>query len=311
MYRLFAFFISLYFSFGGTVLAPSTEAPVKPADGKEVNLCFAAVADPQVSNYMFKRVPVFDAACEDLHNNASALDALLIAGDIAENGLDVEYKYVYDGISGLGCRYLPATGNHDIRLRSYKQTVKRFADWANSLNGDSSIDSLTYSYTVKGYKFIIMGSDSTEFEEADFSNEQLAWLESEIAGCSGKPCFVVFHQPLKLTHGLPDTWGSPIDSAGSVGKQSDELKKIMTAYKNVILITGHLHTGFGKYTYETVDGLNMVNLPSLCINNKDGEYNDAGIGYIVECSDSVILFRARDFAKGIWVSDYDISIEVK
>lgn len=302
MSLIFAVFLS-----SNPVVPPSQAHPVE-RDGAK--LVFAAVADTQISNYMPKRYPVFKAACEDLHNNAASIDALLVAGDLAENGLAAEYQTVYDGLAGLDARYIVCTGNHDLRLRSYKQSSKRINAFVNALNGDSAAAKLNYAETVNGVKFIVLGSNKTEFEEAYFTDETLNWLDGELAAANGEPVFVVCHQPLKLTHGLPDTWGSPINSAGSVGDQSDALKDIFTSYKNVVFVTGHLHTGLGEYTYETVGGTHLVNLPSLCINNKDGEYNQAGTGFIVKVLENEIIFSARDFAQGKWLPEYDIVIPV-
>ena len=308
IFKILSFILSAYISLFAPIVPPSTEEPIKPVNENEVKLVFAALADPQVSNYLLSRYPVFCEAMEDLHNAQYPLDAVLVAGDIVENGMEEEFQLVYDGLSGIDTRYILAEGNHDIRLRSYEQASERFFAFANALNGDDSMDCFHFSETVNGYKFIVLGSDRTEFEESYLSDEQLSWLKSELDEADDEPVFVIAHQPLKDTHGLPDTWGSPIDSAGSIGEQSDALKEILTSYDNVVFITGHLHTGFGRYTYEKLDGLNMVNLPSLCIKNKDCDYAGPGIGYIVEVYESEILFRARDFAKGKWVKNFDFSI---
>lgn len=309
-YRLFALILATFVTASSPIVAPSTEESIKPLRPNEVQVTFATLADPQIGNYQFKRYPVFEEAMIDLHASEGSLDAVLIAGDVTENGLADEYQLVYDKLSGIDTRYLIAVGNHDIRLRLYSQSQKRFTAFVNALNGDDKMTELSYSEEINGYKFIVMGSERTEFEESYFSEEYLTWLDNEIASANGKPVFVMCHQPLKLTHGLPDTWGSPIDSAGSIGAQNDRLREILTSYNNVIFITGHLHTGMGQYTYETDGKLSMVNLPSLTINNKDGEYNGPGIGYIVEVYGSEIIFRARNFAQGKWVSDYDITIPV-
>jgi hypothetical protein len=110
---------------------------------------------------------------------------------------------------------------------------------------------------------------------------------------------------------LPDVWNSPIESAGSVGAQSDELRAILGKYENVFLISGHEHTGFGQYTYQEIDGFYSINLPSFGITNKDGEYNDPGTGYVVEVYDDTVVFKARDFGKGIWLPDYDLALPIK
>ena len=306
VYRLFALIFSLYCSFAGGVTPPSQEAQIKPSDNS-AKLVFAAIADPQISNYMPDRMVYFKGASEDLRA-AQGLDAMLIAGDVAENGMPEEYQMFCDELGSLPLRYIGCVGNHDIRLKPYAVSSARFNKFMNTLNGDEDADCLHHSEFIQGVKFIVMGSDRTEFEESYIGKEQLEWLDSELASQKGELTFVLIHQPLKLTHGLPQVWNSPIDSAGSVGAQSDEIRAILGKYNNVILITGHEHTGFGQYTYEKIDGFDSVNLPSLCCNNADGEYNEHGLGCIVEVYENSVIFRARNMCKGIWLPEYDIEI---
>ena len=308
-YKFFCLILSLVYSIGGGIVAPSTEDPIKVLDEEQVQLTFATVADPQVSNYMFARYRTFEAACMDL--KTGSYDAVLLLGDIAENGLKEEYQLVFDGLSGIDTRYIAITGNHDIRLRLYSQSSDRFKEFANSLNGDESMTEMHHSEVINGYKFITLGSDKTKFEETYLSQEQLDWLDDELHAENGKLTFVLCHQPLKLTHGLPDTWNSPSDTAGSVGEQNDQLFEILNKYENVVFVTGHLHTGFGEYLYEIKDGVHLVNVPSFTIENKTGAYNEPGLGFIAEVYDDEVIFRARDFARGIWVSEYDIHIAIK
>ncbi len=308
VYKLFALVFSLYCSFAGGVVPPSAQAPIAPS-GSGAKLVFAAIADPQVSNYMPGRYVYFKEAAEDLCA-AKGLDAMIIAGDIAENGMPEEFQLFCDELGGMNLRYIACVGNHDIRLKPYSVSSKRFNKFVNTLNNNDDAACLHHSEFVNGVKFIVLGSDRTEFEESYLSDEQLTWLDSELAAQKGALTFVMVHQPLKLTHGLPDVWNSPIDSAGSVGDQSDALREILGKYKNVIFLTGHEHTGFGQYSYEKIDGFDSVNIPSLCCNNADGDYNEHGLGYIVEVYDSSVLFRARDMCKGLWLTDYDIKINI-
>ena len=315
--KLLAIFISLVYSFT-PYIPPVTTDPIQGNGENGANMTFVAWADSQLSNYMAKRYQFFDAACEDVSAVSGDVDALVIAGDIAENSLLCEYDYVTEHLKNANIEnFIFSVGNHDVRLRNYKRTVRVFTSLMNGLNkevnSDLTIDKLHYSYDVNGYRFIVLGTDRTEFEESYINDAQLKWLDSELksATADGKPAFVVLHQTFKLTHGLPGTWNSPIDTAGSVGDQSDELYEIMNRYHNVFLITGHLHTGIGKYTYERLGNINSVNLPSLTINNKDGDCNDNGIGFMVEVYDNHVLFRARNFAKGEYLPDYDIDIPIE
>lgn len=318
LFALFGAFMSLFFAINGPYVAPSTDTPIDASISGKQQAVMALVADPQVSNYMFERYPVFTAACEDLHNAACDIDALIAAGDITENGFAVEYQLVHDGFAGMDtARYIIASGNHDIRLRNYKNSLKSFAQLNNSLNGDDAVDSYYFSQRVKGYKVIVLGSDKTEMEQFYLSDAQLEWLDDEVKAEKGKPTIVVLHQTLKDTHNEKNAFGSITGAGGSVGDQSIVIKKILSKYKNVFLITGHLHSGFGPDSYNNVDGIHSINVPSMTIENKDGTYNDAGTGYIMEIYKTKVIFRARDFAKGTWVaettgdSSYDITIKIE
>ncbi len=321
-FKLFAFIMSIVYSFNGGVVAPSTDDVIKAAK-PDAKLVFATVADPQVSNYMFGRYQAFQEACIDLRN-ADRLDAVVGVGDLAENGLAEEYKLTYDELEGIDTRFIMATGNHDIRLRLYQQSTSRVYQFVDALNGEETMadrvyaeGKLAYSEYVNGYKFIVMGSDKTEFEEAYISPEQLEWLDKELATEKGKPVFVVLHQPLKLTHNLPTTWGNGTNKeAGSVGEQNDDIKNILANHakdSTVILITGHLHAGFSQYSYQQIEGFHSFNVPSLAIENKDGEEggNGSGLTYIVEVYDNEILFRARNCRTGEWLTKWDTSIKLK
>lgn len=318
--KLFAICLSIMYTFN-PYSAPSTDDAIKAADEANVRMSFAAWADPQISNYQLKRERYLRAAGDDLKNAEGKIDALLIAGDLAENALECEYDAIYNNLYNSGVsNYLMAVGNHDVRLRKYSDTVERFTSFTNRLNQNAqstlSIDELHYSYEINGYTFIVMGTDKfdkinyTEFEESYFNEKQLNWLDETLSQSTadGKPAFVIIHQTLKDMHGLPNTWNSPIDKAGTVGANSDELYEIMNRYDNVIMLSGHLHTGFGQYTYEMAGKVHSVNLPSLTINNKDGDYLENGIGYMVEVYDDEVLFRARNFNQGIYVPDFDIEI---
>ncbi len=315
--KLFAFFLSIYYMIT-PYAAPSTAEAIKVLDESKVELAFVTWGDSQISNYLFEREPRFRAAAEDVANAESDLDALLIVGDIAENGLQCEYDVVSGHLKGSGVEnYIMAVGNHDVRLRSYKQVVERFTAFQNDLNTDAqsdlTIDKLNYTYEINGYTFVVLGTDKSVFEESYISDDQLEWLDTTLKAeaVNGKPVFVTLHQPLKKTHGLPVTWGNGTnENAGHVGAQSDALYEIMNKYSNIILITGHLHTGFGQYSYEKIGNIHGVNVPSTTIVNKDGDYNEPATGYVTEVYSDKVVFRARDFAKGVYVPDYDIEIEL-
>lgn len=305
-----------------SVTALAGASPISTLDSSNVKLTFAAWGDSQISDTLAdisgNRKVYLANASNDLRNSAAAVDALVIAGDIAESQNKSEYDVVYNNLSTTGVKnFILAEGNHDIRFNSYSSSKKQFTSFTNKLNSAAgsklSIDKLYYSYSVKGYKFVVLGSEKQAAEESYISDTQLKWLDSQLAASSksGKPTFVVMHQVLKNTHGLPTTWGSGNSAtAGTVGAQSDKIQSILNKYKNVILISGHLHTGFGEYTYEKIGNIHSVNLPSITIDNDCGTYNENGIGYMTEVYSDKVVFRARNFNLGEYVPAYDITIKL-
>ena len=320
IYQLMALIMSILTLFGG-IATPSTDDTLKTKDPSTV-LDFVVIGDPQVSNIMPEREANLIAFSKDVMNSQIELDAFIIAGDITENGFHEEYARVYDSINAFNTRnFLMVTGNHDIRLNDYNESTSRFLGFMNNLNkGENEQSSISYKYMIDGYTFLVMGSDEWRFEDAFISDEQLQWLNLELkeATKTGRPVFVLCHYPLAESHGLPGTWGSSNsddvygtlptyaaksdpDLTGSIGKQTNEVYEIINDYKNVFFITGHLHTGFGKNTYQTIDEANNVqgiNVPSVGIDNKDGSYNNPGTALFVEVTPTQVIFYARDFAEG-------------
>lgn len=309
-FKMMMFFMSLFTIFGTAENEPATDDLIAALDAESLKVSAVLWADSQVSDYLYTRAEAFEAACKDVANSTENIDALFIVGDITENAHTIEKDLVLDCLSVIDNVdvMLFATGNHDIRLQAYSLVVDSFEDFcAAANNGKKYTDGkLYYSYDINGYKFIVMGSTKASFEEAVISDEELEWLNTELAAATadGKPAFVMLHQPLTLTHGLPVTWGNGTNKkAGAVGEQSDAIKAILSQYENVFLITGHLHTGFGEYTYEEIGTIHGVNLPSIGIDGADGLNIPAGM--MLEVYENKVVFRARDFATGKYLPEYD------
>ena len=299
----------------GSFLAPPADDPIKAINPDEVQMTFNVSGDSQVNGFTYNRV-YLDLTLQDISNAETQQDAFVIVGDITENCLTSEWDMVNDilGKYNYGENLIFATGNHDIRLRDYSESLGRFTASYNTITGEA-LDSMSYTKEINGYTFIVMGSDEEVMEEAYISDAQLEWLDASLseATADGKPVFVVLHQPLKNTHGLPIPWGNGTNkNAGHVGDQSEEIQAILDEYKNVILISGHLHLGFGQYTYEKVgNNIHAVNVPAIGKGNADGDYNEFSTGYSVEVYEDEVIFRARDYANGKYLPEYDVVIPVE
>ncbi len=296
-------------SAAGVLTGPSTETPMTFKNEDEVKMSFVAYADTQVLPFGYHKF-MLENGFSDIENSGLSFDALVVAGDLTEMSDDASYDILWNAIEDSEFdKVILSTGNHDIRF-----DFSGRSDYIMSKNEEYlgiDIDKYYFSYDVNGYTFIVMNSDKWELEQAHISADQLTFLDSELAKATadGKPTFVINHQPLAYTHGLPTDW-----AGADIGKQSDQVLEILTKYENVFFLNGHLHDGITENSLEVLDeekGVYSVNLPSFGKENDFGEFLQAGLGAYVEVYEDEVVFTARDFAAGEALEGYTKTFTLK
>ena len=293
--------------------SPVSDAAVPlRADG---NALLTAVlwGDAHASLLLSSRSQTCLDAARDVAAAESVFDALLLVGDVTENGETGEYRFMadcWDLMRGRVKHYIPATGNHDVRLRPIGVIAKRFGNFCDRVGAPAVPGKTYYSLQVNGYPFIVLGTTRGTFEEAAIDGEELRWFENELkkSAADGKPVFVLLHQALKNTNGLPDIWSGPSVSKGDVGPQNDALRELMDQSNNIFLLTGHTHMGFGAHSFDRAGKIFCVNVPSVGVPSKFGEYNAPGTGYIMEVFGDRVRFRARDHIRRVDLPELDVNV---
>lgn len=293
----------------GRIQIPSKKNPIKKEESELFK--FAVLGDPQVSNYMFARESCFYSACLDIANSQDNLDALVVVGDITENGMECEWNTVSHLLNGIAAKvdsFVLAVGNHDIRLRPFKAQLRVFnrfiSSTANALKPGENV--YYHSVDFPCCRFIVMGADRNSFEAAYISDRQLKWLDGEIekAQCENKIAFVFNHQPLELTHNLPDSWLGKGDWRGHIGKQSDRIKAIFEKHNNVVFVTGHLHMGANQYSVQDYGQYKCVSVPTVGAGNH-GEYSPDSQVFLFSVFEDRLKIQTRlcgkgDYGEGCW-----------
>ena len=285
----------------------------------DASLSFIVWADPQISALSPLRALRVSNACRDFENFDGQFDALVMAGDLAEYGAQCEYNmlsYLLDGVADRFKNIFAVSGNHDVRIRNYKKQAKVFADFLRGIeNGRPNPDGRYYfSYDVGGYKFLLLGSDRNSFEGMYVSQSQLVFIEKELASVGdGKPVFVINHQPLKRTNGLPVTFLGRGKWRGSVGWESDKLRAVLEKHKNVIYITGHLHYCTSQYTYDDLGNIKAISAPTVGVINH-GAFKSFTQGLVFNVYEDRINVKSRIFGEGIYAdktvpgSEFEITL---
>lgn len=269
---------------------------------ENANLNLVIWGDPQVSSvYVPERAAAFDAACEAVRDADGRADAILLAGDIAEFGLEKDYVLAAQSLQKAAentAHILCASGNHDVRIRPFRRQLRRYRAFLSAVPNalETGYDRYYAATKINGYRFIVMGADRNSFESAWISKAQLRFVEQELAAAAaeGKPAFVLNHQPLKHTNGLPVTWLGRGSWRGQVGLQSDKLRRILSSYGTVFYITGHLHYGISAYNVESSGNLHMIAAPTVGCENH-GENVSPGQGFVLSVYEDKALGTGYDF----------------
>ena len=280
-------------------------APYEAQDAQNVRLYAVVVSDLHTNGWLphsrnKKLVQLFGGVAK----NGTPIDALVLPGDLTEQSLSAEYAFLYTALNEtlLPTRVIPATGNHDIRgmlsVPDFKRAMRGYYTFCGSVGVQT--DRPYFSETVKDYTFIVLGSEQEVKDSAYISPAQLLWLDETLAAArnSGKPVFLVCHQPLAHRNNVDKVW----PDAGTLGEQSDDVSAILQKHAEaglpIVYISGHLHQTFGQYSFESpCRNLYCLNLPSA-------QYNDGGgEGVVLEAYDDQILLRARNFTTGEWLPE--------
>ncbi len=261
---------------------------------------------------------LFTRALKDMSKSATPVDAVVVSGDLTNYGDRESLENFFDIVDEYSPSDNPiiATGNHDIgHVEDITQQEARdnFIELYNDCT-DSHIENVYYSKLVNGYRFIVMGDQGDDtWDEPEIHEDQLTFLDSELALADGQPVFVVCHWPLNGTNGQDKIWGDV-----GIGEDSDAIKDIVEKYRNVFFISGHTHIGingelnralYGFCCVETLNGVNYINLPTYMIVNRHG-IPWLGMGMQLEVYENEVVVRARSFLTSDWYECYEFTLPI-
>ncbi|TCN19718.1 metallophosphoesterase family protein [Mesobacillus foraminis] len=296
---------------GFPVMAASSSA-VGKAKGRKPDIVFPVISDVHIKSNSNDNLDKFVSTLEQLNEIAPMQDAFVVVGDLTENGHTEEYdKFfsVYNARRQTKAASLVAIGNHDYwNGLAVQDAQKRFLE-------KSSMESIYYHKVIKGYHFIVLGTEDG-VTEGTFSVKQIEWMADKLKQANSddpkKPIFVFHHQPIMGT-----VYGSEWGFSENRNLFYDTLK----AYPQVISFSGHTHyplddpriihqkdftsigTSTGAYLWldagrvqgEVPEGVNVLNQ-----------------ALIVEVYNNKVLINRRDIHNNDWTGEpFEISQPAK
>jgi Icc protein len=161
---------------------------------------------------------VFEAAADEINNLKP--DALVVTGDLTENGLLAQYRLAREVIDSIKCsKKVVCSGNHDYRSTGYLLFKRFFPSKKVIKVGDCVLT--------------IVSTARPERNDGEVGHRQVVWLERTLARYKGLTKVVAMHHHLIQ---VPDTGPDniPVVDAG------DTLRGILEAHVDLVL-AGHRH----------------------------------------------------------------------
>jgi Icc protein len=161
---------------------------------------------------------VFGKAVEEI--NSLDPDAVVVTGDITDNGLVSQYRDAKKRLATVLCKNIVVTsGNHDYRSTGYLLFAHVFGP--------------RRTVTIGNVVMIVVGTARPERDEGEIGHRQVVWLQRSLKRYKRKRKLVIMHHHLIQ---VPDTGPDniPIVDAG------DALRALVRSKADLVL-GGHRH----------------------------------------------------------------------
>lgn len=300
------------------------KAPVINTTKDDCKLLVEMISDTHLEEKELFRQWFLKRGLKNLEKADVDIDAVVVAGDLTNYADEPSLAKYYEIIK----KYSPApvvsvAGNHDINHAgdrnvtniSREEAKANFIRYNNEYMGTDHEDNY-YSTEIKGYKFIVLGDivyNGGNWDSATLGDEQIAFLDRELASADGKPVFVCCHWPMDGMNGQDTIW-----PGSGILLDVNPIKEVLEKYDNVFYVSGHMHSGIKslavdeKYDLASVEksnGVTYINLPTYGIVNIFG-ITWSATGMQVEVYDDEVVIRPRNFMTNKWFANSEYHIEL-
>ena len=148
-------------------------------------------------------------------------DVLLLSGDVADHGLDVEYEVAAELLSTVTIPFVTCPGNHDVRTR-----------FVQHIGPAESVTDVG-DHRLVALNSLVDAAEGDRIDHGELTEDSLRLLQQALT--AARPTFVALHHPpVDLHVDLMD----PIKLT-----TADRLAKVLTQHDNVVaVLVGHAHT---------------------------------------------------------------------
>jgi 3',5'-cyclic AMP phosphodiesterase CpdA len=153
-------------------------------------------------------------------------DALLVSGDLTDNGAPAEYQRVRELLAPLELQPHVLPGNHDLRAPLRE---------AFGLPGDGE-EPVSYAVDLGPLRLVCLDSIIPGAEAGSLDGGRVEWLDATLAEDGGKPTVVALHHPPMRTE-LPT-----FERIGLAEDSRAALAEVLARHPQVVrIVAGHVH----------------------------------------------------------------------
>jgi Icc protein len=254
-------------------------------------------------------------ALNDISENWGNNDAILLNGDLTDNGYDSQYD-VFSQIAEVAGYAFPSSfisvmGNHEI-MGDGSYTPESYSELTSTFLRRTGNEFLYFDRYIGESHIIVLGpdqyvdpADAASCDKFCLSDTQLSWLASLLDAdeSEGRTSFVFIHEPLKntVTDSYPGGWGydnSLTDDAA--------LHSVIYTHSHTILFSGHTHSfpdvvqQSGGNLYVGTGSVAYAYAKNETYLTDDGSYDS--YGWLVRHHEQAVEFCMRDFLNHEWVA---------
>ena len=151
---------------------------------------------------------------------------MLVSGDLSENAEDAEYEQVRELLASLEVPLFVLPGNHDDRA-----ALRRHFD-VPGVGGEP----VRYAADLGGLRLVVMDTTRPGEDPGVLDEEQLSWLDAELAAEPEAPTVIAMHHPPLVT-GIP-----ALDETGLPTEDRRALAAVVERHAQVRrIVAGHVH----------------------------------------------------------------------
>lgn len=295
----------------------ATSAPPAASVPGSTVFRFTVMSDVHVQDFHLASHQLFRNALEDAMRETPDSRLLVLNGD-STNGDPTDYKRLKQLLAEQNHPPVAFTmGNHEY-YKMWNWTYSKLTDhWSSGqavklFDSEFGYERPYHEENIDGYPFLFLSGEAYRDVEPDVSEDawlsdrQLDWLKERLElyrASSGqpserrKPIFVFLHQP------LPGTTDGSSREMGVV--QHEALQRLLTAYPDVFLFSGHTHWDAGTTQQVWRSGSFTAIGSGSVYDTLDRQDQSTGLSesLAVEVRTDAVVIRFREHTRRRWIGE--------